>query len=40
MWMATPHFFKSGKLIVLYLGDDVEVMTLLTGLLGPQFAWG
>ena len=40
MWMATPHFFKSGKLIVLYLGDDVAVMTLLTGLLGPQFAGG
>ena len=38
MWMATPHFYKSGKLIVLYVGDEAAITTLLAGALGPQFA--
>ena len=38
MWMATPHFYKSGKLIVLYVGDEAAVTALLTSALGPQFA--
>jgi hypothetical protein len=38
MWMATPHFYKSGKLIVLYVGDDGTVISLLIRALGPQFA--
>ena len=38
MWMAAPHFYKNGKLIVLYVGDEAGVMSLLAGALGPQFA--
>jgi len=40
MWMATPHFYKSGRLIVLYVGDQQETMDLLADVLGPQFAGG
>lgn len=38
MWMATPHFFKSGRVLVLYVGDDAAVFDLLKGALGEQFA--
>lgn len=38
MWMDTPHFFKAGRILVLYLGDDAAVLDLLEGALGPQFA--
>ena len=36
----TPHFFKSGRLIVLYVGDNLNAMKILVSLLGPQFAGG
>ena len=39
-WMATPHFFKSGKLIVLYLGGNQTILDLLRTVLGSQFAGG
>ena len=39
-WIDSPHFYQSGKIIVLYVGDSPEVIELLTGLLGPQFAGG
>jgi len=39
-WVATPHFYKSGKLIVLYVGDNQEVISTLQGVLGLQFAGG
>jgi len=38
MWMATPHFFKSGRVLVLYVGDDAAVLDLLKGTLDNQFA--
>lgn len=38
MWMATPHFFKSGRLLVLYVGDDAAMLDLLKSALGEQFA--
>lgn len=38
MWMATPHFFKAGRMIVLYVGDDATVYDLLKSALGEQFA--
>ena len=38
MWMATPHFFKSGRTLVLYVGDDTALLGLLKGALGAQFA--
>ena len=40
LWVATPHFYLEGALMVLYLGDDAPVQTLLEGVLGPQFAGG
>jgi len=38
MWIAPPHFFKSGKLIVLYVGEESSVLKALEAALGPQFA--
>lgn len=40
MWMATPHFFKSGRVLVLYVGDNASILELLKGALGDQFAGG
>jgi hypothetical protein len=37
-WVATPHFFKSGRILILYVGDDNAVYDLLKGVLGEQFA--
>lgn len=37
-WVATPHFYKTGKLIVLYVGDDGGVTAMLESALGSQFA--
>ncbi|MEE9248962.1 MAG: hypothetical protein V3U79_09730, partial [Dehalococcoidia bacterium] len=37
-WVAGPHFYMSGTLIVLYVGDDAALQTLLEEVLGPQFA--
>jgi hypothetical protein len=38
MWVAPPHFFTSGRLIVLYVGDNAHVVEALTDVLGPQLA--
>jgi hypothetical protein len=37
-WMARPHFFKAGRIIVLYVGGDSSVLNVLNAVLGPQFA--
>ena len=37
-WMDTPHFYKAGRIIVLYVGSDESVLSLLENALGPQFA--
>ena len=37
-WVATPHFFKAGRIIVVYIGDDAEMLSQLESLLGAQFA--
>ncbi len=37
-WVAPPHFYKKARLLVLYVGDDSEVMQLLEDVLGEQFA--
>lgn len=37
-WMAPPHFYKSGKLIVIYVGDDRTILNILKGAVGSQFA--
>ena len=37
-WVATPHFYKTGRLIVLYVGGDTAVQNVLEAVLGSQFA--
>lgn len=37
-WNAPPHFYKKGKIIVLYVGDNKTVMKVLETVLGKQFA--
>ena len=37
-WVATPHFYKKGRILVLYVGDHTETLELLESVLGPQFA--
>jgi hypothetical protein len=37
-WIATPHFYQCGQLIVLYLGDNAEVLGLLEGVLGAPLS--
>jgi hypothetical protein len=37
-WIAPPHFYKAGKLIVLYVGEGEAVTVVLENVLGPQFA--
>lgn len=39
-WIDTPHFYKAGKRVVLYIGSDATVLDLLNGALGTQFAGG
>jgi hypothetical protein len=37
-WVAPPHFFQAGRVLVLYTGTDQTVLATLAELLGPQFA--
>jgi hypothetical protein len=37
-WIAPPHFYRSGRLLVLYVGEDQAVIDLLESVIGPQFA--
>ena len=39
-WMDTPHFYKSGRIIALYVGSDESILSLLESALGAQFAGG
>jgi len=38
IWIAPPHFFKSGRLIVLYVGEKASVLKALKDALRRQFA--
>ena len=38
LWVAPPHFFRTGTAIVLYVGESPTVIEALTSVLGPQFA--
>lgn len=38
MWVDIPHFYKAGRIIILYVGSDQAILNLLEKLLGPQFA--
>ena len=37
-WVAPPHFFLKGRVLVLYVGSDAAVVSLLSSVLGTQFA--
>ena len=39
-WVAPAHFYKAGKLIVLYVGCDSDVINALQETMRPQFAGG
>ena len=39
-WVATPHLYRRGSLIVVYVGDDAPTLQLLGEVVGPQFAGG
>lgn len=38
LWLGPPHFFKQGKLLVLYIGDNGTVLQALETVLGQPFA--
>jgi hypothetical protein len=37
-WTDSPHFFQCANYIILYLGKDDKVLSILTTACGPQFA--
>ena len=37
-WIEAPHFFRSGSLIVLYVGEEDAILEELQGVLGSQIA--
>ena len=37
-WIDAPHFYKSGRIIVIYIGKDETIINLLEKILGKQFA--
>lgn len=39
-WVAKPHFYKSGNIIVNYIGDNKEMIKKIEKLMGQQFAGG
>ncbi|MBI3995396.1 MAG: hypothetical protein HY349_05410 [Nitrospirae bacterium] len=36
-WIGPPHFYKKGKLLVLYVGDNAELLKALEAALGRPF---
>jgi hypothetical protein len=37
-WMDAPHFYKTGRIIALYVGSDQTILDLLEMVIGLQFA--
>ena len=37
-WVSAPHFFKKNTMMVQYIGENENILKLLTAYLGPQFA--
>ena len=37
-WLAPPHYYKKGRVILRYVGDNMVVLEVLEAVLGPQFA--
>ncbi len=39
-WCSIPHFYRTNRLMVLYVGDTPAMTDLLDAVLGPEFAGG
>lgn len=39
-WIATPHLYRTSRLIAVYVGDDAPTLELLASILGAPFAGG
>ncbi len=37
-WIASPHWYQAGRIIVLYVGENQKTLDMLENLLGTQFA--
>jgi hypothetical protein len=37
-WVAPPHMFLKGRVLLIFAGTDPAVLSLLSSVLGPQFA--
>ena len=37
-WVAPPHLYLKGRVLVIHVGSDPAVLFLLQSLMGPQFA--
>lgn len=37
-WLAPPHFFRKGAVLVIHLGSNPKTLDALERLMGPQFA--
>lgn len=37
-WISDPHFYRSGQVVVIYVGRTTLILSLLQQLLGPQIA--
>lgn len=37
-WISYPHFFKSQNMIILYVGEDLEIINVLEEIRRPQFS--
>lgn len=37
-WIGAPHFHQTGRMIVLYVGNQAAVLSALEAVLGEQFA--
>ena len=40
VWMGTPHVFRSGPLIAVYVGNTPATLGAMVEALGPPFAGG
>lgn len=39
-WVSTPHFYSAGHYIILYNGDNYDLISIIENRLGSQFAGG
>ena len=39
-WVDQPNFWAEGRVIVLYVGQDANIINLLTSVLGDPIAQG